>query len=536
MGRLHLLLGAALCACGARGGAGPASAPRPACAAPIAPLDTGVPRAVVGTGSPASCTEAALASAVAGGGIVAFDCGAAPATIAITRTISLPTDRDTVLDGGGRVTLDGGGLVRILDFDHPDYRANDRVLTLQHLTLARGRASGTRQYPPAPAPCSQGFYDGAGGALHVRDGVLHVLDVVFEDNQAAPLGPDVGGGAIHAAGCREVVVVGSTFRNNRGSNGGAIGALNSDLGVYDSTFEGNAATGNGANSDDPSRCSVVDPVTGQHQVGSGGNGGAIAIDGGSDGRDTFCNDRFLGNTAGAGALGGALFRTPDLARQATVVDRCLFDGNSVPAGGGGAMYLHNSALQILSSTISHNSAQGPGGIQADGTTIDLENDTFFGNSATAGLGGALALFSGGGSVRFCTFASNQADGGDPYFGAAITAFASLRIDGSIFQDNTARNQGAPMQCRLDGSSGSGNLQWPRDHVVGGAADAPCAPGIAFADARLGALGDHGGPTPTVLPSAGSPALDAATGCPATDQRGRPRAPGRCTAGAAEGSQ
>jgi hypothetical protein len=522
--------------CGA-GAVSPApAAPRPACAAPIGLADTGLPRAVVGTGTPEGCTEAALRAALAGGGIVTFDCGPAPVTIAVTATLSLPTDRDTVLDGGGRVRLDGGGLTRILDFAHPDFRSNARGLTLQRLTLANGRAAGGRPYAPAPAPCSQGFHDGSGGAVHVRDGVLRVIDVTFEGNEAALLGPDVGGGAVYAEGSRQVVVVGSTFRGNRGSNGGAIGALNSDLSVYDSTFEANRATGNGANSDDAGRCAVVDPITGQHQVGSGGNGGAIAIDGGSDGEDHFCNARVLGNLAGADALGGAIFRTPDLARQTTVIDRCLFDGNGAPQGGGGALYFHNSTLRILASALVGNVARGPGGIQADGTTLDLENVTFHGNAATAGLGGALALFSGGGAVRFCTFAANRADGGDPYFGAAITSFAPLQVDGSLFLDNTARNPGEGMQCRLAPGAGSGNVQWPRNHAVGGLPDAPCAPGVTFADPLLGALGDHGGGTPTALPGAGSPALRAGSSCPAADQRGLPRPPSGCTAGAAEGTQ
>ena len=139
-----------------------------------------------------------------------------------------------------------------------------------------------------------------------------------------------------------------------------------------------------------------------------------------------------------------------------------------------------------------------------------------------------------GALKFCTFANNTAEGGDPYFGAAITAFATLAIDGTLFVNNTAANPGAPMQCRLDGSSGTGNLQWPRTHRVGGADDALCTPGITFADPQLGPLGDHGGPTPTVVPAAGSPALNAASNCLTTDQRGRARQAIVCTAGAVEG--
>ena len=66
---------------------------------------------VVGNGTPASCTEASLRAAVAGGGLVTFDCGqstAAPVTIRLTQRSELIADM--VIDGGekGAIILDGG--------------------------------------------------------------------------------------------------------------------------------------------------------------------------------------------------------------------------------------------------------------------------------------------------------------------------------------------------------------------------------------------------------------------------------------------
>ncbi|NTV38108.1 MAG: hypothetical protein HGA82_02845 [Anaerolineales bacterium] len=66
--------------------------------------------AVVGTGTPASCTEAALnaalASANAGGGTVTFNCGPSPVTINLTvqKIMNLAS---VTIDGGGLVTLKG---------------------------------------------------------------------------------------------------------------------------------------------------------------------------------------------------------------------------------------------------------------------------------------------------------------------------------------------------------------------------------------------------------------------------------------------
>ena len=504
--------------------------PAATCTPPLQPPDTSQATTVVGTGA-GTCTETMLATAIAAGGVITFDCGDA-ATISVTQTLTLRTDIPTTIDGGGKVTLDGGGTTQILSFNHVDYRKNTTLLTLMNLTLAHGRNHGTTPYAPAQAPCSQGYYDGYAGALFVRDGEVAIFDVVFDGNRAEELGPDVGGGAISLQGVLKATIVGSTFVNGAASNGGAIESLNSDFDVYNSTFDGNVATGNGANSDDSSKCSVV-ATNGQHQVGSGGNGGAVAIDGGDDGTHTFCGVVFRNNAAGAQALGGALGRTPDNAKQTTVFDRCLFEGNHADAGGGGATYFHNSTLQITATTFHANVAQGCGGIQADGTTLDFTNDTFEGNqtNASGAVGGAICLFGGDGTLENVTFANNTVDG----FGAAIFGNPTLTIENSLFANNTGTNPGAPMQCQVTATGGH-DLQFPMNHTNGNAADAACVSGITFADPMLAAIGESGGPTPTMLVQTGSPALGLGQSCPATDQRGTTRPSSGCTSGATEGTQ
>jgi hypothetical protein len=179
--------------------------------------------------------------------------------------------------------------------------------------------------------------------------------------------------------------------------------------------------------------------------------------------------------------------------------------------------------------------KGIGTIQADGTTFDFVNVTFYGNHSTAGVGATLALFGGDGTLTNCTFASNVCDAPN-MFAAAIFGSPTLTIQNTLFDANTAQNPGAPMQCQVGTTMGGGDLQWPKAHVNGGGVDALCVPGIyEGGDPMLGALGDHGGPVPTVVPSPGSPALARGTACPATDARGMPRPAGSCTAGAVEGS-
>ncbi|HZH03880.1 MAG TPA: RICIN domain-containing protein, partial [Myxococcaceae bacterium] len=388
-----------------------------ACTPPARPADVSNPTTVVGRGTPASCTEAALVQAVSRGGIITFNCGSAPFTFKLTQQINIRTDQDTVIDGGGRITLDGDRRTRILSFNTGDYRRNAKRLTVQNLTFANGKSTGTplpaATYPNAPRGVE---IDGGGAAIYIRDNRLLVVDSIFENNEGAALGPDVGGGAIYGLGALDVTIVGSRFSGNAVSNGGAVGALQTGLTLVNNVFTGNRATGHGANSVDGSG----------RQVGSGGNGGAVVMDGTENGTATLCGNTFTGNSAGA--LGGAIFRTVNTSPQATSIDRSTFDGNVARAPvvtgevtGGSAMYLNNVLLTLTRSTLSNNvSESGSGAIQIDGSSLTVVNATFWGNEAKKGLGGAVFLGGGNsGTFRNVTFANNRASGGFGYFSAAI---------------------------------------------------------------------------------------------------------------------
>jgi hypothetical protein len=359
-------------------------------------------------------------------------------------------------------------------------------------------------------------------------GTLHVIDSKFYGNAAAALGPDVAGGAISTEGSSDTTIEGSTFTSNSASNGGAVGSLNSDLTLVDDTFTSNSALGQGGNSTNGT-CPEVDG--GQRETGSGGNGGAVSIDGGDDGTLTVCGCTFSGNAGHA--LGGAIFRTPDGAKQTSNIDRTTFDSNScsgtyngMATGGSGAMYFHNSTVVLTNSTVSNNTAPGSAGFFGDGTTLEATNTTFAGNIATTGVGGAIAA---AGTLTNCTFANNQAQGTDYAAFAAALFGGPWTIVNTIFDDNTdndnsnnaACSQGSPV------NSGSHDVQWP----TGGTATA-CVTGIDFADPMLGALGNHGGTTQTLVPAAAASVIQTGTDCPATDQTGATRAT-PCTLGAVE---
>jgi hypothetical protein len=291
-----------------------------------AAADTSNPTTVVGTGTAQSCTFAQLKAAVARGGIITFDCGSDGVTILVTATLDLPTNKNTVIDGGGRVTLDGGGAVQILSFNSANFRANDNGLTLQHIALVNGNKTPMQAIPVAPAPCSQGWNDGQGGALYMRDGNLTVVDSIFTHNQAAPLGPDTGGGAIYVLGSKNGAwIVNSTFDSNAASNAGAVGGLFTELNIYNSLFTRNKAVGHDANNNEPSKCAAMN--NGQNETGSGGNGGAIYSDGNSV-NVTLCGDAISGNDAGMNAFGGGLFFTSnDMMGTLSITDTTMM-GNT----------------------------------------------------------------------------------------------------------------------------------------------------------------------------------------------------------------
>lgn len=525
-----------------------AAAPAPvACEAPIALEDTSTPDQVVGSGTPESCTFSALSSAVAAGGVIVFDCGPSPVTIDVTETMQLRTDVDTVVDGGGLVTLDGGRLSgrtnRIFVFHSPDYRRTTTRVVLQRLVLQNAEAPAEDFTPRNPDHeiCAWGYKDGEGGAIRIRDGRLHVIDTTFVGNRAAPTGPDTGGGAIYALGALEVIVVGSSFIDNAGSNGGAIYLLQSDGVFVNARFEGNRATGTGANFGGAAGCPTFNH---ELQGGAGGNAGAVGIDGGSVERSEFCGVVFRDNQANAL---GTVFRTPNSQREAATFHRCLFQ-NNYAASGGGAFWMQDMDLELTASAIIGNQSQGLGaGVRVDqgphGSTIRIENTTFQGNVATESLGGGL-VFSGEGVVRNCTFAENEAAGGVGFFGAALVAHGTesqnLQITNTIFWNNVDDHEWTPMTCSVGNAGspvpvpGARNLQWPElRNGPNNQADNPCTEGTTFANAQLSPLADNGGPTPTMMPAAGSVAVGLGADCPPTDQRGEPRPAQGCTAGAVE---
>lgn len=236
-------------------------------------LDVSEPDHIIGTGTPESCTSEAFVEAVAKGGTIVFNGGNKPFTLTLKQTAKVfnNANPDVVIDGGGLVTLSGGGKRRILYMntadknqvwttDHADNQDHPR-LTVQNITFADGNSE------------SEAQYDG-GGAIWVRGGRFKVINCQFIRNRCKATGPDVGGGAIRVFDQYNdlpVYVVNSTFGGgvglgNKGANGGAISSIGVSWTLINCLFSYNEATGMGGN---PAQKGTL----------GGGSGGAIYNDG-----------------------------------------------------------------------------------------------------------------------------------------------------------------------------------------------------------------------------------------------------------------
>jgi predicted outer membrane repeat protein len=173
---------------------------------------------VVGNGTPGSCTDAAYAAAIAGGGLVTFNCGPSPVTISVTTKV-IGSGATTTVDGGDRVILDAGGLLQHF------LVLGGGALNLRHITLQRGSF-------------------GDGGAIFVaQDGSAQLDTVTIRDCEAD--GSDADGGAIQNRGT--LVVAGAQFLRNHADDGG--GAINNNGGavtIRSTTFISNTAFNGGA--------------------------------------------------------------------------------------------------------------------------------------------------------------------------------------------------------------------------------------------------------------------------------------------------
>ncbi len=232
----------------------------------------------------------------------------------------------------------------------------------------------------------------------------------------------------------------------------------------------------------------------------------------------------------------------------------FYSGNGGVAQGGAIYDAPGSSLTVIDSTFSSNTAVSIApqvGVDPDGGTIyaaagpaeggaisndvgailNLSNDTFTIDSATVSsanhptsgmaLGGAI-YNAGIATIINATIANNSVSGVNPAgAGIYLAGGGTLTIDNSIVFDKDSGV--ADFESRASSRAVVG------DHDLIGRSDGFLPAGLVAsqADPGLGPLMANGGPTPTMLPAAGSVAIDAGNSADATlaDQRGFSRTAG-----------
>ncbi len=200
---------------------------------------------------------------------------------------------------------------------------------------------------------------------------------------------------------------------------------------------------------------------------------------------------------------------------------------------GGGVYVVGAGHRIRRSAILLNGAEQGGGIYVGaGAELEVENSTLAGNLASndiaGGFGGAIQVAAGLTAISHVTISDNAADdgGGIALTGGLLTTFAN-----NILTSNwTLSDQ--PSNCLGNLPDDFANLSSDHTCQLFGDSD------LENTDPKLAALDDNGGPTPSMLPLPGSPAIDSAvTGfCASRDQRDLPRpetGAGNCDRGALE---
>jgi len=342
-------------------------------------------------------------------------------------------------------------------------------------------------------------FDYGGGAVFTRHGAVTMTNCTFTGNTAN----NTSGGALHGRSST-VRIQGGSFSNNASNGGGFGGAVWVDglsptpsgggtLEVYATTFTGNTARNQGgaiafylhpAENESVTLDSVS--VIGNRVVDSSGTflltrafGGGVS---GDQGNVTILNSTFADNVAHSNAGGGS--------------------GGGVSLGSSGTIVISNS-------TISNNRAEGAnadaigGGLLISGNTQPflITHATIAFNFAGWTGGGIQTGINDQGTLRNTIVASNDA-----------AAFPSP------FRD----------QCALQLTDGGGVIEFPAN-------DPPCTSGAIATNPQLVTpIAANGGPTPTHLLQAGSPAIDAGACVLPKDQRGIPRPQGpACDLGAVE---
>jgi CSLREA domain-containing protein len=210
-------------------------------------------------------------------------------------------------------------------------------------------------------------------------------------------------------------------------------------------------------------------------------------------------------------------------QNVTITDSTVSDNLGGSGGGISNIYVTGN-INISGSTFAYNRTENydGGAIHCDGAVVAISNSTLVGNESGR-MGGAIYAAGATANVTLdaVTLSGNSSPGGESLrvVGSANMVFTNSLISGSCYDGGG-----------LFSSSG-GNLESPGNTCgLGSTGD-----DVNVVDPMLAPIAPYGGPTQTMFPLAGSPAIGSALNgqCLAVDQRGEQRNDGACDVGAVE---
>ena len=289
-------------------------------------------------------------------------------------------------------------------------------------------------------------------------------------------------------------------------------------------------------------------------TGGAAEGGGLSNNGGSV---TVTDTTISGNTTGGAELGGGIANSGTL----TVSDTSIAGNRAsgiFPQGGG--LYNDGGAVTVTDTTITGNTlgegvpAQGAG-VYSTGGILTVTDTTITGNTGTGQLQGSGVFLDTGASATItdATITDNTTTV-TTTGGAGVFDRGTLTLGATIVAGNS--NNGTTDNCRIPPSPPPvfGSPLPPPESVGYNLTDDTTGTACGFLRSTdtvnvapdLGPLAPNGGPTETMLPASGSPAVGVipqsttlngvvVCGPGAFDERGAPRpSPGpKCSIGATE---
>lgn len=355
-----------------------------------------------------------------------------PATSTIGGDITLTTGDIEILKS---ITIQGASAsTSIISSD-----GNDRIFTLGN--------SGTPVYVAvqiAGVTIQNGDNVVIGGGIIVNTGSSLILENSILSNNNASL----AGGAIYSSGF--LTIIGSTISNNSAGSGDGGGGMNCNEGtavIVDSIISSNTTTGTGGGIYNY-QCSVTIQGTGSgtcqiigNQTTTNGNGGGVSNN--ASGVTLIDNCLISENTVKGTGNGGGIFNKTDGTYEGYIkILNSEISNNSTEAGqgqSGGAIY-NSGIMDVESSNIHNNTADGGGGGVISVQQININNSTIASNIATTGDAGGISIAGKPSIITNSTISNNQANGTSHNAGGIYISYATTLSNVTIF-GNSATGSG-----------------------------------------------------------------------------------------------